>query len=163
MNFKVSCSVSLHVSFILKFVFKTQNLSALTAIFEGFLILSLHDFVAVDEDMFFAQCVLSDIISGGHSNSGQISHFEWSRQVDIVIQAYRSTDLYYTANRWNVHEVHSITLSLPFKKNFAVDKVLHEGTCLSLPSFAIFFLRDVTHKPMDTFSIEPVMASCCFV
>ena len=90
MNFKVSCSVSLHVSFILKFVFKTQNLSALTAIFEGFLILSLHDFVAVDEDMFFAQCVLSDIISGGHSNSGQISRLNGHVK---LISSYRPIDL----------------------------------------------------------------------
>ena len=47
---------------------------------------------------------------------------------------------------------------LLFKKNFAVQQVLRGGTWKPQSTIS-FCLRDVIHRSMDTFSIDPVVAA----
>ena len=52
-----------------------------------------------------------------------------------------------------------IGVSLQFRKYFAVQQVLMAGTWKFPFTFTSFYLRDITHKSMDTFSIGPVVAA----
>ena len=57
------------------------------------------------------------------------------------------------------HEVQKIGTSLLFRKNCVVQQVLKAWTWSLETTFSAFCLRDVTHRLMDTFSIEPVVAA----
>ena len=49
------------------------------------------------------------------------------------------------------HDVKRTGVSLLFKKNFAVQQVFRSGMWKSQSTFNSFYLRDVTHRSMDTF------------
>ena len=56
-------------------------------------------------------------------------------------------------------ETHGIAPSLLFKKNFAVDQVLKAGTWRRHTTFTRHYLRDITHRSLDTFHLGPVVAA----
>ena len=60
-------------------------------------------------------------------------------------------------------ETRGIALSLLFKKNFAVDQVLKAGTWRRHTTFTCRYLRDVTHRSLETFHLGPVVTAQALV
>ena len=60
-------------------------------------------------------------------------------------------------------ETRSIAPSLLFKKNYAVSQVLKAGTWRRHTTFTRHYLRDLSHKPLDTFHLGPVVAAQAMV
>ena len=63
------------------------------------------------------------------------------------------------ALRVRAHKVRKVAMSLLFKRNCAVHQVLKAGTWSFQSIFSAFYLRDVTHRHLDTFSFGPVLAA----
>ncbi|MPC69696.1 hypothetical protein E2C01_063927 [Portunus trituberculatus] len=59
----------------------------------------------------------------------------------------------------NAHEVRAIATSVLFRKVKSLDLVLKAGTWKSMTTFASFYLRDVTHRCLDTFFLGPVVSA----
>ena len=78
----------------------------------------------------------------------------------VVNQAYVSASAEDCTDRWvKVHEVWKVATSLLFRRNCAVHQVLKFDTwCLQL-TFSSSYVRDVTHRHLDTFSIGLVVAA----
>ena len=82
----------------------------------------------------------------------------WLRAV--ISEVYRTaSDGNCTVVRAKAHEVPSTGALMLLRKNFAVQQVMTTGTWASQNTFTSFYLRDVTHRLTDTFSIGPVVAS----
>ena len=60
--------------------------------------------------------------------------------------------------RVRAHEVRAVATSAMFKKIRSVSAVLKAGTWKSMSTFASFYLRDVTHRYLDNFSLGPVVS-----
>ena len=60
-------------------------------------------------------------------------------------------------------ETRGIALSLLFKKNFAVDQVLKAGTWRRHTTFTCHYLRDLAHRPLNTFHLGPMVAAQALV
>ena len=56
-------------------------------------------------------------------------------------------------------ETRGIAPSLLFKKNYAVSQVLKAGTWRRHTTFTRHYLRDLSHKSLDTFHLGPVVAA----
>ena len=56
-----------------------------------------------------------------------------------------------------VLEVRKVAMSFLFGRNFAVHQVLNVGMWSAQSTFSALYLRDVTHRHLDTFSIGPVV------
>ena len=59
----------------------------------------------------------------------------------------------------NAHEVRAVVTSVLFRKVKSLDLVLKAGTWKSMTTFASFYLRDVTHRYLDTFSLGPIVSA----
>ncbi|MPC45667.1 hypothetical protein E2C01_039373 [Portunus trituberculatus] len=57
------------------------------------------------------------------------------------------------------HEVRAVATSAFFKKIQSIPAVLWAGTWKSMSTFASFYLRDITHRYLDTFSLGPVVSA----
>ena len=57
------------------------------------------------------------------------------------------------------HEVWKFSMSLLFGRNCAIRLVLSAGIWSLQNAFSAFYLRDITHRDMDTFSIGPAMVA----
>ena len=57
------------------------------------------------------------------------------------------------------HKVRKIATLLLFRRNCTVQQILKAGTSSSQSTFSVFYLWDVTHRHMDTFSVGPVVAA----
>ena len=78
----------------------------------------------------------------------------------IIIHGYDSvTDDDCRLVKVNVHEVWKIVTSLLFGRNSTVQHVLNAGTWPSQTTFSAFYLRNVTYRYMDTFSVAPVVVA----
>ena len=53
--------------------------------------------------------------------------------------------------------------SLVFKKNYAISQVLKAGTWRRHTTFTRHYLRDLSHKSLDTFHLGPVVAAQAMV
>ena len=82
----------------------------------------------------------------------------WLRSVISMAHASASEEDC-CALRVRAHEVRKVATSLLFKRNCAVHQVLKVGTWSSRSTFSAFYLRDVTHRHLDTFSIGSVVAA----
>ena len=56
-------------------------------------------------------------------------------------------------------EVWKIATSLLVRRNCAIHEVLKAVTWSSQSAFSSFYLRDVAHRHLDTFSIDPVVVA----
>ena len=56
-------------------------------------------------------------------------------------------------------ETHGIAPSPLFKKNYAVSQVLKAGAWRRHTTFTRHYLRDLSHKSLDTFHLGPVVAA----
>ena len=61
-----------------------------------------------------------------------------------------------TAITAKVHEMRCIGASLGFK-NFVVQQVMRPSTWFCKSKYTCFYLRDVTQRPFDTFSLDHVV------
>ena len=61
--------------------------------------------------------------------------------------------------RVRAHEVRAVATSTLFRKVRSIPAVLRAGTWKSMSTFASFYLRDVTHRYLDTFSLGPVVSA----
>ena len=56
-------------------------------------------------------------------------------------------------------ETRGIAPSLLFRKDYAVSQVLRAGTWKRHTTFTRHYLRDLSHKSLDTFHLGPVVAA----
>ena len=56
-------------------------------------------------------------------------------------------------------ETRGIAPSLLFKKNYAISQVLKAGAWRRHTTFTCHYLRDLSHKSLDTFHLGPVVAA----
>ncbi|MPC63229.1 hypothetical protein E2C01_057324 [Portunus trituberculatus] len=83
---------------------------------------------------------------------------KWIRQV--IRRAYVSvSEEELRLLKVNAHEVQAITTSVLFRKVKSLDLVLKAGTWKSMTTFAFFYLRDVTHRYLDTFSLGSIVSA----
>ena len=77
-----------------------------------------------------------------------------------ILHAYSSASAEDCRDLWvREHEVRKVVTSLLFRRNCVVHQVLKAGTWSTQLTFSSLYLRDVTHRHLDTFSIEPVLAA----
>ena len=76
----------------------------------------------------------------------------WLREV--IERAYQDS-----LPQYGAHKVRGIASTLLFERNFSLDQVLKVGVLRSQIIFTSFYLRDITHKSLDTFFLGPVMAA----
>ena len=82
----------------------------------------------------------------------------WHRST--ISHPYDSTsDADSKAVRVKAHEVCKISISLLFKKNYAVQQVLKAGTKSSQSTLSFFYSKDLKHSYMDAFYISPVVTT----
>ena len=155
-------------SFMPDFVAKTQNPSVFDSRFESFTVPSLQDFTDGDQDEMLL-CPVRSIreylrrtrefrpelprlfLSTGRRRKmvSKNTLAFWLREV--IRKAYVSSGV-------RAHETRSIAPSAVFKRNFAVGQVMRAGVWSRQTTFTSFYLRDVTHRSLDTFSLGPVVA-----
>ena len=85
----------------------------------------------------------------------------WLRKV--ISQAYQLSGRPIPGPSPKARETRCIAPSLLFKKNFAVHQVLKAGTCRRHTTFMRHYLRDLSHKSLDTFHLGPVVAAQAMV
>ena len=157
------------------FVAKTQNPSVPDFRFEKFWVPSLDDFIGDDRDELLL-CPIRVLpkylsrteqyrtgIEGLFVSAGcrkkRMSHNMisfWLRSVISLTHASASEEDCHSL-RVGVHEVRVVETSLQFKRNCAVHQVLKAGMWSLQSTFSAFYLRDVTHRHLDTFPIGPVV------
>ena len=162
-------------SFVPDFVAKTQDPSVFDARFESFTVPSLRDFTDGDQDEMLLcpvravreylrrtrnfrpelpRLFLSTGLHRKMVSKNTISF--WLREV--IRKAYVSSGEDAPA-RIRSHELRAIAPSAAFKRNFAVGQVMRAGVWSRQTTFTSFYLRDVTHRSLDTFSLGPVVAA----
>ena len=80
-----------------------------------------------------------------------------------ISRAYQLSGMELPAPAPRARETRGIVPSLLFKKNFAVDQVLKAGTWRRHTTFTRHYLRDLTHRSLDTFHLGPVVAAQALV
>lgn len=168
---------SLAFSFVPDFVAKTQNPSVPDHRFDGFSIPSLKDFTGDDpEEMCLCpvramrlylkrtrplrskeqgRLFLATGRSKKEVSKNTISY--WLRET--IRRAYQTSEQDVNVPRIRAHEVRGIAPTLLFKRNFAVEQVLRAGVWKSQTTFTSFYLRDITHKSLNTFFLGPIVAA----
>ena len=156
---------------------ENQNPSVHDPQFDEFMVLSLDNFVDSDRDELLlctirALCkylsrteqycpgIEGLVISAGmrkkRVSRNTISLWLWS-----VISFAHSSALEEDCRspRVRAREVRKFAMFLLFKRNCAVHQVLKAGAWSAQSTLSSFYLRDVTHRHLDTFSIGPVVAA----
>ena len=164
-------------SFVPDFVAKTQNPSIPDHRFDGFSIPSLKDFTGDDpEEMLLCpvramRLYLKRTRSLRSSEQGRLflstgrskkvvsknTISFWLRET--IRKAYEASGQEAKAVRIRTHEIRGIAPTLLFRRNFAVEQVLRAGVWKSQTTFSSFYLRDITHKSLDTFHLGPIVAA----
>ena len=85
----------------------------------------------------------------------------WLRQV--ISLAYQLSGKPFPTPSPLARETHGIAPSFLFKKNYAVSQVLKAGTWRRHTTFTRHYLRDLSHKSLDTFHLGPVVAAQAMV
>ena len=168
---------SLSFSFMPDFVAKTQNPSVPDHRFDGFTIPSLRDFTG-DDPREMVLCPVRALrlylkrtkplrsteqgrlfLSTGRVkkevSKNTISF--WLRET--IRGAYQSSGQEGSAPRIRAPGVRGIAPTLLFRRNFAVGQVLRAGVWKRQTTFSSFYLRDITHKSLDTFYLGPIVAA----
>ena len=166
---------SLTFSFVPDFVAKTQDPSVFDARFESFTVPSLRDLTDGDQDemllcpvravreylkrtrMFrpeLPRLFLSTGLRRKMVSKNTISF--WIREVIRTAYVSSGED---PPVRIRAHSTRSIAPSAAFRRNFAVGQVMKAGVWSRQTTFTSFYLRDVTHRFLDTFSLGPVVAA----
>ena len=162
-------------SFVPGFVAKTQDLSSLAPRFEGFSVPALPNArnnrngrllcpvraVRCYRDLTAAHLPLCErlFVTAGRSEKeiSKTTVFFWLRKT--ILRAYELSGMEQLVPAPRARETRGIAPSLLFKKNFAVDQVLKAGTWRGHTTFTRHYLRDLTHRSLDTFHLGPVVAA----
>ena len=166
---------SLTFSFVPDFVAKTQDPTVFDPRFETFTVPSLRDFTDGDQDemllcpvravreylrrtrMFrpeLPRLFLSTGLRRKMVSRNTISF--WLREVIRTTYLSSGED---PPARIRAHSSRSIASSALFRSNYAVGQVMKAGVWSNQTTFTSFYLRDVTHRFLDTFSLGPVVAA----
>ena len=81
----------------------------------------------------------------------------------VISLAYQLSGKALTTPSPLARETCGIAPSLLFKKNYAVNQVLKAGTLRRHTTFTRHYLRDLSHKSLDTFHLGPVVAAQAMV
>ena len=81
----------------------------------------------------------------------------WLRRV--ISRAYQLSGKPLLTSSPLAQETRGIASSLIFKKNYAVSQVLKAGTWRRHTTFTRHYLRDLSHKSLDTFHLGPVVVA----
>ena len=170
---------SVTLEFVPEFVAKTQNPSIHDDRFVSFTIPSLSDFCGNDRSEMllcpvralraylkrtrpFRPTCRRLFVSTGRTkkevSKNTISF--WLREA--IIKAYTSLPQRAGSRptfQARAHETRSVGPTIAFRKNMSVQRVLNAGVWSRQTTFTSFYLRDVTHRSLDTFSIGPVVAA----
>ena len=181
----LSCAVrrrldgkSLAFSFAPDFIAKTQRPEHPSSYFDEFSVPSLQDFVGADPDEMLL-CPVRSLnayldrtaplrpssskrlfLSSGRIkkevSKNTISF--WLRRV--IRRAYEDLpDNEVTLARISIQEIRAVSTSSLFRKNLSVAQVMRAAQWRSISTFASFYLWDVTHRYLDTYSLGPVVAA----
>ena len=153
------------------FVAKTQDPSSLAPRFEGFSVPALPNarnnrngrlLCPVRAVRCYLDCTATHcprcerlFVTAGRSKK-EISKTPvsfWLRKT--ISRACQLSDMEQLVPAPRAWETHGIALSLLFKKNFAVDQVLKAGTWRRHTTFTCHYLRDITHRSLDTLPPGP--------
>ncbi|MPC60538.1 hypothetical protein E2C01_054586 [Portunus trituberculatus] len=93
-----------------------------------------------------------------HTLSKWICQVIWGAYVSVLEEQLRFLKV-------NAHKVRAIATSVLFRKVKSLVLVLKAGTWKSMTIFASFYsyLRDVTHRYLDTFSLGPIVSALMLV
>ena len=87
-----------------------------------------------------------------HTMSKWICQVIWRAYASVSEEEWRLVKV-------NAHEVRVIATSVLFRKVRNLDLVLKAGTWKCMTTFASFYLRDVTHRYLDTFCLGPIVSA----
>ena len=162
-------------SFVPGFVAKTQDPSSLAPRFEGFTVpalpnarnnrngklLGLVRAVWRYLDRAAAHRLRCErLFVTARRNKKEISKTTvsfWLRKT--ISSAYQLSGTEQPVPAPRARETRGIAPSLLFKNNFTVDQVLKAGTWRRHTTFTRHYLRDLAHRSLDTFSLDPVVAA----
>ena len=155
-------------SYVRNFVANTQNPSLHDPRFNEFTALSLDDSVSGDRDEFLLCPIhvlrqylawtekyhpgVPDLFVSTSKRKKRCPKTPFCFRLD---RSSTSAEIL----RVQAHEVWKVTMSLLYRKNCAIHQVLKAGTWSSQNTFSAFYLQDVTHRHIDTFSISYVVAA----
>ena len=166
---------TLSSSFVLGFVAKTQDPSSLAPRFEGFTVLALPN--ARNNHNGRLLCPVRAVT---HYLDATAAHRPRCERLFVTVERNKKAISKTTVSIWlrktisrayelsgteqpvpapRDHETRGIAPSLLFKKNFAVDQVLKAGTWRRHTTFTRHYLRDLTHRALDTFHLYPMVAA----
>ena len=165
-------------SFVPGFVAKTQDPSSLAPRFEGFSVQALPNArnnhngrllspvraVRCYLDRTAAhrpRCEQLFVTAGRSKEISKTTVSFWLRKT--ISRAYQLSGMEQPVPAPRARETRGIAPSLLFKKNFAVDQVLNAGTWCRHTTFMRHYLRDFTHRSLDTFHLGPVVAAQALV
>ena len=163
--------------FLPDFVAKTQNPSVPDSHFEDFSVPSLDDFVGGDRDepLFCPiRALCKYLFRTEQYHPGIESLFILMGRQKILVS--RNTISFWLRSvitlahasaleedcrslRVRAHEVRKVAMSLLFERNCTVHQVLKTGNWSAQSSFSSFYLRNVTHRHFNIFSIGPVVVA----
>ena len=162
-------------SFVPGFVARTQDQSSLDPRFENFTVLALPKSSSSPNGRLLCRvravkCYLNHtsqhrprcerlFVTSGRTRK-EISKNTvsfWLRKV--ISLAYQLSGKPLPSPSPLARETRGIAPSLLFKKNYAVSQVLKAGTWRHHTTFTRHYLRDLSHKSLDTFHLCPVVAA----
>ena len=167
----------LHLRFCFWLVAMTRNPSVLDLKIDAFMISSLMDFVDGDSEKVLLCSVralrrylsrtkqyhpaCANLLVSMTKRKKRVSQntvLFWIR-LFISHSDRCATDDNCRSIKVNAQEVWKVDTSLHFGRNCAVQQVLKVGTWFSQMMISAFYLWDVTHRYIDTFSIGPVVVA----
>ena len=181
LSYRVSHSIGwkeVSFSFVPGFVAKTQDQSSLDLRFESFTVAALPKSSNSPSGRLLCpvravRCHLACtaqhrprcewlFVTSGHTKkiSKNMVSF-WLRRV--ISLAYQLSIKALPAPSPLARETRGIAPSLLFEKNYAVSQVLKAGTWRHHTTFTCHYLRDLSHKSLDTFHLGPVVAAQAMV
>ena len=165
-------------SFVPGFVAKTQDPSSLAPRVEGFSVPALPNarnnrngrlLCPVQAVRRFLdrtaahrlRCERLFVAAGRSKKISKTTVSFWLRKT--ISRAYKLSGTEQPVPAPRARETRGIAPPLLFKKNFAVDQVLKVGMWHRHTTFTRHYLRDLAHRPLDTFHLGPVVAAQALV
>ena len=162
-------------SYVTGFVAKTQDPSSFARRFEGFSVPALPNARKNRNGRLLCpvrvvRCYLDrtaahrprcerSFVTAGRSkkeiSKTTVSFWLWKS----ISRAYELSGMALPVPAPQARETRGIAPSLLFKKNFAVDQVLKAGMWRRHTTFTRHYLRDIAHKSLDIFHLNPVVAA----
>ena len=179
LSFRVSHTAgwkSISFSFLPDFVAKNQDPSKYDERFSSFSVPSLDDFVGSDPEELLLCPVraMKTYLSRTQAFRPQLKSLFistlkkpkvvakntisfWLREV--IRRAYQSNNSIEIPKSIRIHEIRAIAPSLLFDRNFEISQVLKAGVWKRQTTFTSFYLREISHQYLDSYSLGPIVAA----